>query len=279
MGNSKNTKNEDIPKEFTDFTKALFKDANAGLKGDKSNFLKIDKEKKDVQVDYSAVIGFLISQYSKDIVFNEFKTLYNNYSQPESDERLLGLFDEFCTNPVANTTFQHIWNELDINSMSFQKRNQPSKDLNIPESWVETYLEKKLFDPDMAKNVMGRLNTAVGEMFRLGTKNQVSLDALSEDMAQALDQLIIEFLPQSQTVLEFAGLVQAGELRTEHIYGEIGEIVAGLKPGRESQVERILFWHKGFAISDIMLGTLAYQKAREKGVGTLLAYYKDPRDM
>jgi ornithine cyclodeaminase len=78
---------------------------------------------------------------------------------------------------------------------------------------------------------------------------------------------------------QFAGLIQAGELRTEHIYGEIGEIVAGLKPGRESPEERILFWHKGFAISDIMLGHLAYQKARDKGLGTTLDYYKQPRDM
>jgi ornithine cyclodeaminase len=78
---------------------------------------------------------------------------------------------------------------------------------------------------------------------------------------------------------QFAGLIQSGELRDEHCYGEIGEIVAGIKPGRESQQERILFWHKGFAISDIMLGTLAYEKACERGIGTVLTYYKNPRDM
>jgi ornithine cyclodeaminase len=78
---------------------------------------------------------------------------------------------------------------------------------------------------------------------------------------------------------QFAGLIQAGQLRDEHIAGEIGEVVAGLKPGRESQQERILFWHKGFAVSDIVLGNLAYQKACEKGVGTLLSYYREPRDM
>jgi ornithine cyclodeaminase len=78
---------------------------------------------------------------------------------------------------------------------------------------------------------------------------------------------------------QFAGLIQAGELRTEHIYGEIGEIVAGLKPGRESEDERILFWHKGFAISDIMLGRLAYDKAVEKGIGIRLPYYSQPQDM
>jgi ornithine cyclodeaminase len=78
---------------------------------------------------------------------------------------------------------------------------------------------------------------------------------------------------------QLAGLIQSGELRGEHVYAEIGEIVAGLKPGRESPEERILFWHKGFAISDIMMGHLAYHKARDKGVGTTLSYYAEPRDM
>ncbi|MDX1613660.1 MAG: ornithine cyclodeaminase family protein [Candidatus Promineifilaceae bacterium] len=78
---------------------------------------------------------------------------------------------------------------------------------------------------------------------------------------------------------QFAGLIQAGELRDEHVYGEIGEIVAGRKAGRLSATERILFWHKGFAISDIMLGHLAYQKALQRGIGTRLPYYRAPRDM
>lgn len=78
---------------------------------------------------------------------------------------------------------------------------------------------------------------------------------------------------------QFASMTQSGELRDEHIYAEVGEVVAGLKPGRDSQEERILFWHKGFAISDIMLGNLAYQKAQEKGIGQLLPYYRRPQDM
>jgi alanine dehydrogenase len=78
---------------------------------------------------------------------------------------------------------------------------------------------------------------------------------------------------------QFTDLIQSGELREEHIYAEIGEIVAGLKPGRSRPQERTLFWHKGFAISDIVLGNLIYQKALEQGIGTRLAYYKEPRDM
>lgn len=97
----------------------------------------------------------------------------------------------------------------------------------------------------------------------------------------SVDKMVVDDWNQCQKSQygQFAGLIQAGELRTEHIYAEIGEVVAGLKPGRESPQERILFWHKGFAVSDIVLGNLAYQKARAKGVGTLLNYYREPRDM
>jgi alanine dehydrogenase len=96
-----------------------------------------------------------------------------------------------------------------------------------------------------------------------------------------VDKMVVDDWNQCQKSQygQFAGLVQAGELRDVHIYGEIGEIVAGLKPGRELPDERILFWHKGFAISDIMLGNLAYQKAQETGIGTALTYYQAPRDM
>ncbi|MCY4222140.1 MAG: ornithine cyclodeaminase family protein [Thiotrichales bacterium] len=76
----------------------------------------------------------------------------------------------------------------------------------------------------------------------------------------------------------FAGMIQEGAIRDEHVHGEIGEVVAGIKPGRESDEERILFWHKGFAISDIVLGHLAFEKAKERGVGTMLTYHASPRD-
>jgi ornithine cyclodeaminase len=96
-----------------------------------------------------------------------------------------------------------------------------------------------------------------------------------------VDKMVVDDWNQCQQSQygQFASMTQSGELRTEHIYSEIGEVVAGLKPGRESETERILFWHKGFAISDIMLGNLAYHKAREKGIGTVLPYYSRPQDM
>lgn len=73
-------------------------------------------------------------------------------------------------------------------------------------------------------------------------------------------------------------LIADGALTREHVYAEIGQIVTGEYPGRERDDETIVFWHRGFAISDIVLGHLAYRRALEAGLGTSLVYAAETRD-
>ena len=65
-------------------------------------------------------------------------------------------------------------------------------------------------------------------------------------------------------------LIESGRLTDAHIHAEIGQIVCGAKPGRQHADERILFWHRGFAISDIVLGHAIHARAVSEGVGTML---------
>ena len=55
--------------------------------------------------------------------------------------------------------------------------------------------------------------------------------------------------------------VEAGKLSEATLHAELGQIVAGLKPGRESDDETILFWHRGLSLSDIALGHAMLEKA------------------
>ena len=48
--------------------------------------------------------------------------------------------------------------------------------------------------------------------------------------------------------------------------------IAGTRPGRESDDERILFWHRGLATTDIALGQAILERAVEQDVGTILPY-------
>jgi hypothetical protein len=51
----------------------------------------------------------------------------------------------------------------------------------------------------------------------------------------------------------------------------MGQIVAGLKPGRESEDETILFWHRGLSLSDIALGHFMLEKASGMGSASACA--------
>jgi ornithine cyclodeaminase len=66
--------------------------------------------------------------------------------------------------------------------------------------------------------------------------------------------------------------VDAGRLSLDTLYAELGQIVAGLKPGREREGETILFWHRGLSLSDIALGHAMLEKARRLGIGQRLRF-------
>ncbi len=66
--------------------------------------------------------------------------------------------------------------------------------------------------------------------------------------------------------------VEAGKLSEATLHAEMGEIVTGLKPGRQSDDETILFWHRGLSLSDIALGHYMLEKAKRMGLGQKLRY-------
>jgi alanine dehydrogenase len=66
--------------------------------------------------------------------------------------------------------------------------------------------------------------------------------------------------------------VDQGLVTEDTIAGELADVVAGTRPGRERDDERILFWHRGLATTDVALGQAILDRAVEQGVGTLLPY-------
>ena len=53
-------------------------------------------------------------------------------------------------------------------------------------------------------------------------------------------------------------------------YADLGEIVAGLKPGREGNDERTLAINLGLAMDDMAVAPEIYRQAKELGIGTWL---------
>ena len=61
-----------------------------------------------------------------------------------------------------------------------------------------------------------------------------------------------------------------GIITKKDVWGEIGEIVAGLKPGRASSDEITVFTSTGLAIQDAVTAELAYKRALAKKIGSFI---------
>ena len=67
-------------------------------------------------------------------------------------------------------------------------------------------------------------------------------------------------------------LFDAGKLSEARFHAELGQVIAGLKPGRERDDETILFWHRGLSLSDIALGHAMLAKGERLGIGQRLRF-------
>jgi alanine dehydrogenase len=61
--------------------------------------------------------------------------------------------------------------------------------------------------------------------------------------------------------------LKEGAINESHFHAELGEVITGRKPGRETEKEITLFKSNGLAIQDAAAAKLVYDKAVEKGVG------------
>ncbi len=101
-----------------------------------------------------------------------------------------------------------------------------------------------------------------------------TMSALPLDFTDRFDAFVMDDLGQLPAG-PFGALrphIDAGRISRESFYAELGEIAAGLKPGRQSADQTILFWHRGLATSDIALGAFMLEKARRMGLVTRLPY-------
>ncbi|ENR8889820.1 TPA: ornithine cyclodeaminase family protein [Citrobacter koseri] len=101
-----------------------------------------------------------------------------------------------------------------------------------------------------------------------------TMSAVELSLTDMMDKLVVDDWGQCKGGM-FGSLrahVEAGKLSEHTLHAELGDIVAGTKPGRESDDETILFWHRGLSLSDIALGHTMLKKARALGIGQELRY-------
>lgn len=96
-----------------------------------------------------------------------------------------------------------------------------------------------------------------------------TMSAVEPTLTDVMDKVVVDDWGQARAG-RFGALrvhVDTGRLSEQNLHAELCQIVVGDRPGRESDEERILFWHRGLSLSDVALGYALLEKARRLGVG------------
>jgi ornithine cyclodeaminase len=101
-----------------------------------------------------------------------------------------------------------------------------------------------------------------------------TVSAVELDLLDVMDKVVVDDWREAQSG-RFGALrahVDTGRLSPATLHAELGQVVTGQRPGRESPEERILLWHRGLSILDVAVAQLVLERAEAADAGTMLRY-------
>lgn len=84
--------------------------------------------------------------------------------------------------------------------------------------------------------------------------------------------LVVDVLEQCAAMGDLHHALLAGMHADDLVHAELGEIVAGLRPGREGAAEITVFDSTGAAFQDVAAGALVYERALQQGRGETFVF-------
>lgn len=102
-----------------------------------------------------------------------------------------------------------------------------------------------------------------------------TISAVSPDLLDVMDKVIVDDWREAQAgpLGALRHHVDTGALTEQTLHAELGQVITGDRPGRETADERILLWHRGLSILDVAVAHLILERSVTAGVGTMLRYH------
>jgi ornithine cyclodeaminase/alanine dehydrogenase len=104
----------------------------------------------------------------------------------------------------------------------------------------------------------------------VGADNPEKQELEPELMASA--KIVVDILDQCASSGDLHHAIRAGAVSRSDVHAELGEVVAGKKPGRTSQKETIIFDSTGMALQDVAAAALVYEKAEQAGFQRIVEF-------
>lgn len=156
---------------------------------------------------------------------------------------------------AAHRFAREMTGELGVPVAAIEELDRARPDTNL---WVTCTTSRRAFlGPQLV--APGCFIAAVGADSE--DKQELDVDLL---VASAI---VADVLEQCATIGDLHHAIAANRLRREDVRAELGEVVAGIRPGRQSDEEIVVFDSTGTAIQDVAAAAVVYQRALERGAG------------
>ena len=104
----------------------------------------------------------------------------------------------------------------------------------------------------------------------VGADNPEKQELHPDLMAKA--KIVTDLTDQCVSVGDLHHAIEAGAVTRAEVHAELGEVVAGKKPGRRSEEEIFIFDSTGMALQDVAAAAVAYENAEQQGCGAWLNF-------
>jgi ornithine cyclodeaminase/alanine dehydrogenase len=121
----------------------------------------------------------------------------------------------------------------------------------------QPFLKKRFIKP-------GTFIAAVGA--DSAEKHELETNLLAES------KVVVDVLDQCVSIGELHHALKDELMTREDVHAELGEIIAGVRVGRTSSDEIIIFDSTGMGLQDVITATIIYDKAVKDGVGTVVEF-------
>jgi len=92
------------------------------------------------------------------------------------------------------------------------------------------------------------------------------------------DKVLVDSWAQNKHRGELSVLVRNGEFGDKDVYGEVGEVVAGKKTGRDNDQQFTVSCLIGLGSHDVGCADFVYQEAKKRGLGTFFSFQQEVSD-
>lgn len=103
----------------------------------------------------------------------------------------------------------------------------------------------------------------------VGADNPAKNEIAPSLMANAV--VITDVTDQCVAIGDLRAAIAAGAMKRSDVRASLGEVIAGMAPGRLSEDEVVIFDSTGAAFQDLTAASMIYKKARTQGVGAWIS--------